>query len=90
MERTANDDDLESCSFFNLADLENLRTDPSKSEYFELMMKQFFPVIYGRLRWNELVDEKPISDFFHPSSEAFVYLVLENNYDYWLRWIKQL
>jgi hypothetical protein len=75
--------------FMNIENLWNLRTDPNRKDYFHLLVALFFPVLHGRCKWKKMVDEKPISDFFHASTEAMVYLVLENNYDYWLRWAEQ-
>jgi hypothetical protein len=72
-----------------IENLWNLRTNPNREGYFHLLVALFFPVLHGMCKWKKMVDEKPISDFFHASTKALIYLVLENNYDYWLRWAEQ-
>jgi hypothetical protein len=57
----------------------NLRTDPNREEYFHLLVALFFLVLHGRCKWKQMVDEKPILNFFHASTKALGYLVLENN-----------
>jgi hypothetical protein len=68
--------------------LVNLRSDPARGARFRLMASLFYPTMYGRTKWKKLVDTAPFSEFFHASSEAFVLLVIENNFDYWLRWME--
>ena len=68
-------------------ELVNLRSDPAWGAHFRLMASLFYPTMCGRTKWKKIVDTAPFSEFFHASSEAFVLLVIENNFDYWLRWM---
>ena len=67
-----------------LKNLWGYRTDPSKKGLFFYLARNFFPSLYGKKQFFREVDEKPISEFYHVSTEALVILHLENNYDYWI------
>ena len=66
-----------------------IRTDPSKKNVFKTLATMVFPVVYGRAKWEKLVDENVISKFFHISTEALVILTIENNFNYWTKWVKE-
>lgn len=63
-------------------DLWETRKNPG---LFKVLCRQYFPAVkfgrkgsYGRRMASDLV-----SQVLNPSDEAFVYLVLENNFEYW-------
>ena len=69
--------------------LQHLRSDPDKHGAFKAVVTLFFAGLYGRHKWKKKVDEKRISDFVHPSTEALFLLSLENSYSYWRRWAEE-
>ena len=73
-----------------VSDLNGLRTDPQKKPLFRLMAGTYFPAVYGKRRFKVMKTEKIISEFISISDEALVYLILENNFDYWKTMSKEL
>ena len=69
---------------------DNLRSDPEKKEAFGLLCDLFFPCLNCRKEFDDKKREKRISEFITVSDEAFIYLVLENNFDYWKRYASEL
>ena len=78
-----NDPTTDNDFLIKVSNLHGLRTDPQKAPLFRLMAGTYFPTVYGKRRFRVMKTEKIISEFISISDEALVYLIIENNFEYW-------
>ena len=64
---------------FTLEDILDMR----KSDKFVQICKEFVPKMVGKTVWNMNAHIKQLSEFCTPTTEAFMILILENNWDMW-------
>lgn len=64
---------------FTLEDILNMR----KSDKFVEIYKEFVPKMVGKNVWNMNAHIKQLSEFCTPTTEAFMILILENNWEMW-------
>jgi hypothetical protein len=50
------------------------------------MCEELLPHVVGRAKWKKDIATKRVSDIATPSDIAFILLVLENNWDYWVQY----
>ncbi len=55
------------------------------SLYLNHVLETFLPYIVGRVTFREKAGKELLRDFVMSTDEAFLYLVLENNYDNWVQ-----
>ena len=73
--------------FLDVKYLSSYRSNETRVGVFNYLATHFFPGVFGKKEYERLVVEKPLSEFFHVTYEALVLLVIENNYEYWKKWV---
>jgi hypothetical protein len=68
---------------FDVQDTWMPRMNPSM---FKMFVEFYFPPMVSGMKgsYKRRLSSELISKILNPSDEAFVYLVIENNYDYWM------